>query len=209
MHKVSRLFFWKYACLSMFFFMSIVPLQHIDAAGPVQKEIQPFILPESHGKNISLDDYPQAKGFIIVFTCNHCPFAGLYTSRLNTLYQEYQPEHIPLIAINPMDTLVYQEENLDGMRNHADSAGYIFPYLQDAGQDIAKKFGATHTPQAFILWKEKNALIVRYSGALDDNGKYPDKAFSYIRMALDELLQGRAVSRPSVPSFGCRIYYRK
>ncbi len=172
------------------------------------KEVPAFELRNTDGKLVSMNGYKNAKGFIVVFSCNHCPFAKLYTARLNALNTKYKALNVPLLVVNPMDSLVYEDENMKGMRAWAKSQHFNFPYLQDAAQSVAKAFYAAHTPQAFVLWKTGDKWIVRYSGAIDDNGKHPEQAHSFVAKAVDELLQGKTVSEPENLSFGCAIHYR-
>ena len=150
-----------------------------------------------------------AKGYIIMFTCNHCPFAKLYTKRLNELNTKYKASGLPLLAINSMDTAVYKDESFDMMQKKAQSEKINFPYLSDAKQTVGKNFGAKHTPQAFIIWKEENNWVIKYSGSVDDNGEHPEEAIPLLANAADQLLQGKPISKPETESFGCRIFYRK
>lgn len=172
------------------------------------KTITNFSLKSSDGSLVSLGDYPSAKGFIVVFTCNHCPFAKLYPQRFNQLNSKYLPQGVPLLAINSMDTLVYDDESLEKMKSKATEDGFNFPYLQDSEQSVGKLFGAEHTPQAFIIWKVEGIWKVKYCGAIDDNGEHPELAIPYVANTVDELLHGKPVSMPQTPSFGCRIFYR-
>jgi peroxiredoxin len=143
---------------------------------------------------------------MVIFTCNHCPFAKLYTQRFNELAGKFTPLGVPLLAVNSMDTLVYEEESFSLMKERA--AGLRFPYLQDAAQTVGKAFGAEHTPQAFVIWREKGHWLVKYRGAIDDNGEHPELATPFIANAVSELLAGKPVSVPETESFGCRIFYR-
>ena len=174
----------------------------------IGNEVKPFSLINCNGKDFSLVDYRDANGFILVFTCNHCPFAKLYTQRLNEMNAKYKALGVPLIAINPMDSNIYEEETFAGMQSWATEKKFNFPYLQDASQDVARMFHATHTPDAFVIWKEQGKYIIRYSGAIDDNGEKPAEAHSFIGAAVDQLLSGKSVTKPETFSFGCAISYR-
>jgi glutathione peroxidase-family protein len=176
----------------------------------VANTISDFTLQNVDGKNISLKDYPDAKGFIIVFTCNSCPFAKLYTGRMNDLYEKYKSQDIPLLAINSLDTTLFANESFAAMKEHAKSAGFNFPYLHDPMQVILKDFKADRTPEAFIIWKENNRWKIEYSGAIDDNGAEPDKVTQhYVTNAIDELIAGKQVTTAETHSVGCSIFYRK
>jgi peroxiredoxin len=175
----------------------------------IGKAIPDFNLRNVNDKMVSLKDYPNAKGFIIVFTCNHCPFAKLYTKRLNDLNTKYNALNVPLLAINPMDTMVYADECFSKMRERAKSDGFNFPYLSDGSQLVTQNFSVLRTPQAFVIWKENNQWIMKYSGAIDDNGSEPDSVKNnYLSNAVDELLAGKQVSIPEIRSVGCYIHYR-
>jgi peroxiredoxin len=174
------------------------------------QQIKDFSLPDVEGKYVSLSKYKKAKGFIIVFSCNHCPFAQFYHERLNRLNDKYKKQDLHLITINPMDTLMYENENLPEMRNLALKNDFNFPYLLDASQGVAKNFNATRTPQAFLIWKEKDKFIVKYSGAIDDNGAEPEKVQNnYLEDAIISQLNGKTIKNPNTVSVGCKIIYRK
>ncbi len=173
------------------------------------KAISDFNLRNTNGKSVSLSDYRNAKGFIVIFTCNHCPFAKLYSKRINDLSAKYSALNVPLIAINSMDTLIYKEESFAKMKLKAKGDKFNFPYLQDAMQVVGKNFEADHTPSAFVIWKENNQWKIKYKGCIDDNGENPQLAKSFISNAVDDLLRGKSVTNPETESFGCKIFYRK
>ncbi len=190
-----------------------VPLkQTFGGTKPVQvgRKVEDFSLKNVDDKIISLSNYPLAKGFVIIFTCNHCPFANLYPSRFNELALEYGIKNVPLIAINGMDSVTYEDETISAMKKKAEENKFVFPYLQDAAQTVTRQFQAERTPQAFIIWKENNDWLIKYTGAIDDNGSEPDKAKNkYIKKALDELLSNKPVLVSETASIGCAIYLRK
>ncbi|MEP6795819.1 MAG: thioredoxin family protein [Saprospiraceae bacterium] len=168
-----------------------------------------FSLQNIDGRYLSLNDFPDSKGFIIVFTCNHCPFAKLYPGRLNKLNEKYAPLHVPLIAINSVDSLDFEEETLMIMKQKALENKFTFPYLRDVTQEVAKTFGADKTPHAFVIWKENNQWIIRYNGALDDNGAEPEKVtHAFVADAVDALLEGHKIKDPETNSIGCAIKFR-
>ncbi|MCX6273912.1 MAG: thioredoxin family protein [Bacteroidetes bacterium] len=169
-----------------------------------------FHLLNVNGKMVSLKDYPSARGFIVVFTCNHCPFAKLYPERMNQLNNRYKPLGVPLIAISSTDTIVYEEDGFKNMVAKATAEKFNFPYLMDGAQTVAKKFGAQKTPHAFVVWKIKGDFVVKYNGAIDDNGAEPEKAkIHYVANAVDALLKGKEVEIKETKSLGCQIHYRK
>lgn len=171
--------------------------------------IPDFNLRNVDGKMTSTSDYKNAKRFIVIFTCNHCPFAKLYSKRMNDLNKKYSALNIPLIAINSMDTLIYAEESFSKMKLKAKSESFNFPYLQDALQASGKNFGAEHTPTAYVIWKENNQWKIKYKGSINDNGENPLIAKPFVANAVDELLNGQPVTNSEPQSFGCAIFYRK
>jgi len=159
---------------------------------------------------VSLSDYKEAKGFIVVFTCNKCPMAKFYSQRLNQMDAKYKRMGVPLLAVNSMDTLAYAEESFKLMQKKIKKEQLTFPYLQDKKQNIAKEFKATHTPQAFVIWKNKSGkFVIKYQGAIDDNAGEPEKAkHHFLTDAVDELLENKEVTMSKSESFGCRIFFR-
>ncbi len=172
------------------------------------KVVNDFCLRNIDGKMVSSKAYKNAKGLIVVFTCNHCPFAKLYTKRLNDLNTKFSKLHVPLIAINSMDTLIYEDETFELMQKRSKQEKYNFPYLQDGSQTVGKQFKAEYTPTAFVIWKINNKWVIKYKGAIDDNGEKPKIAISYISKMVNELLLNKNVSTTVTASFGCKIFYR-
>lgn len=162
-----------------------------------------------NGKMVSLDDYKNAKGVIVIFTCNHCPFAKMYQSRVNDLNKKYMSKGYPVIAISPNDVEAVPEDNFEEMGKRAKEQGYTYPYLLDGTQDIARAFNAVKTPHAFLLQNEKGRWILRYAGAIDDNGSEPEKAtHHYVEEAISDLNAGRAVQVATTKSVGCGIKWK-
>lgn len=176
--------------------------------GDPSKTIQDFSLKNVDNKTISTKAFPDAKGFIVVFICNECPFAKLYSKRLNELSTKYKALDVPLLAINSMDTLVYEDESFKDMQLKAKNDKFKFPYLHDVDQLVAKNFNAEHTPSAFIIWKVQNRWVIKYKGAIDDNGQNPFIATPYVANNVDALLKNLPVILNETLSFGCRIFYR-
>lgn len=176
----------------------------------IEKRIKDFSLKNIDGKQISLSTYPDAKGFIIVFTCNHCPFAKLYPPRFNELNTKYSALGVPLLAISSTDTINYESDCFPKMQEKAKNEKFNFPYLFDGEQSVAKNFGAQKTPHAFVIWKEGDKWLVKYDGAIDDNGMEPEKVKEkYVENAVNALLKGKEVSVKETKSIGCQIHFRK
>lgn len=174
----------------------------------INRIIKPFSAPTALGTLFSLQEKDEYTAIAVVFTCNHCPFANLYTDRLNAFYQEYLPKGVLLIAINPMDSVLYDDETLSNMKTKAIKDQFLFPYLQDADQTIAKAFSADFTPQVYLLQNRKSSWNIVYKGIIDDNGKSPEIAKKYLKEATDSLLLQRPIKDSIIESFGCKIIYR-
>ncbi|MBW8358589.1 MAG: thioredoxin family protein [Weeksellaceae bacterium] len=173
-------------------------------------EATDFSLKNIDGKMVSLSDYKSAKGFIVIFTCNHCPYAKKYEERIVALDKRYASQDYPVIAINPNDPQVQPEDDFREMIVRAKEKGFTFPYLVDEGQKIYPQYGATKTPHVFILNKEKGTNIVRYIGAIDNNYEDAnDVSEFYVRDAVDSLLRGQEIKTPKTVAIGCTIKVRK
>lgn len=128
-----------------------------------------FKLENIDGTMVSLSDFEDAKGFIITFTCNTCPYAIAYEDRVEALNKKYASKGYPVIAIMPNNTTIKPGDNMEAMQKRAKEKGFTFPYLIDAEQDIYPQYGATKTPHIYVLQKTKKGNIVKYIGAIDDN----------------------------------------
>lgn len=181
-----------------------------DAGYHVGDKAADFKLKNIDGKMVSLANYKDAKGFIVVFTCNHCPFAKAYENRIIALDKKYSAKGYPVIAIQPNDASVVEEDSYANMQARAKEKGYTFPYLLDETQATAHAFGATRTPHVFVLQKSGGDNIVKYIGAIDDNSD-DEKAVKekYVENAVDALLAGKPVATTSTKAIGCTIKWRK
>jgi peroxiredoxin len=180
------------------------------AFAPQKQLVNDFSLMNIDGNKVSLANYKDARGFIIVFTCNHCPFAKLYPPRLNELNNRFKPLGVPLIAISSTDTMMYEEDTYPNMVTKAKEEQFNFPYLFDEMQTVAKNFKAQKTPHAFVIWKENNSWVVKYNGAIDDNGMESNKVTeTYVADAVNALLNGKPILTKETNSIGCQIAFRK
>jgi peroxiredoxin len=169
-----------------------------------------FKLKNIDNKMVSLSDFKDAKGYIVIFTCNHCPYAKAYESRIIALNDKYAPKGYPVIAINPNDPKILPEDSFEGMQQRAKDKGFTFPYLLDEGQKIYPQFGATRTPHVFVLNKENGKNIVRYIGAIDDNyADINDISHKYVEAAVDALLANEPIVQTTTVAIGCSIKAQK
>ena len=155
---------------------------------------------------VSLADYPEAKGFIVVFTCNHCPYAVANEDRVIALDAKYKEQGYPVIAINPNDPEVNEEDSFENMKIRAEEKGFTFPYLLDEGQEIYPQYGATKTPHVYVLEKTDEGNRVAYIGAIDDNTNEPENVTEkYVENAVDALLAGEEIAVTETVAIGCSI----
>ncbi|HOS49606.1 MAG TPA: thioredoxin family protein [Bacteroidia bacterium] len=189
------------------YFLLLILAIAISAKG---QTINDFQLLSTSGKNFKLSDNANAKGYIVVFTSNNCPFAKLYPERLKALNKKYEPLGIPLVCIRSTDTTVMDEDVYEKMIELTKREQFNFPYLVDGDQEVAAQFHADKTPHAFVIWKENEQWVVKYSGAIDDNGAEEKKVkHRYVAEAVDALLGGKEVAIKKTASVGCAIHYRK
>ena len=128
-----------------------------------------FKLKNVDNKEVSFSNYPDAKGFIVVFTCNTCPYAIGYEQRIIDLDKKFKPQGYPVIAINPNDPEASKADTFDKMQALAKEKKYTFPYLFDQGQLVTDQYGAKRTPHLFIVSKTEKGTIVEYTGAIDND----------------------------------------
>ncbi|MBC35415.1 MAG: thioredoxin family protein [Bacteroidetes bacterium] len=165
-----------------------------------------FKLKGVDGKKVSLKDYSDEKGVIVIFTCNHCPYAKLYEDRIIALNNEYAPKGFPVVAINPNDPEVQPEDSFDLMKVRAEEKGFTFPYLFDAKQEVYPAFGATRTPHVYLLKNKGGDFYVKYIGAIDDNARDASKVEEeFVATAIDALMAGERVATTETKAVGCSI----
>jgi len=165
-----------------------------------------FKLKNIDGSMVSLADFNKAKGFIVVFTCNTCPYAVAYEDRVEALNKKYADQGYPVIAIMPNNTKVKPGDNFEAMQARAKAKGFTFPYLMDEGQKIYPQYGATKTPHVYILQRTKKGNEVMYIGAIDDN--YQDASAvnkKYVENAVNALISGKDIEEKETRAIGCSI----
>ncbi|MFY0603402.1 MAG: thioredoxin family protein [Flavobacteriaceae bacterium] len=165
-----------------------------------------FSLKNIDGKMVSMMDYKDAKGFIVIFTCNSCPYSVANEDRIIALDKKYKTMGYPVIAINPNDPEVQPRDSFDRMKIRAKEKGFTFPYLLDEGQEVYPVYGATKTPHVYLLNKEKGKLIVAYIGAIDNNSRNAKAVTKkYVENAVDALLKGKKPTETDTKAIGCSI----
>lgn len=166
----------------------------------------PFTLKNIDDKNVSLRDYRDQNGVILIFTTNHCPYSVAYEDRIVALQDKFAEKGFPVVAINPNNPASYPEDSFENMKKRAKDKGFNFPYLFDDGQKIYPQYGATKTPHVYVLEKEPDAFYVRYIGAIDDNYKKPEEVEQkFVENAVMALLNGREIQVKTTKAIGCSI----
>lgn len=164
-----------------------------------------FSLPGVDGKTWALSALTKYPVLIIVFSCNHCPYVQAYEDRMIAMQREYEGR-VMLVAINSNDEQHYPEDSFEEMKRRAHMKGFNFLYLRDDSQSVARAYGATHTPQLFLL----DALRqVRYSGKFDDQWQQPQQVTRfYVRDAVERVLSGSDPVEPYTHAIGCTIKWK-
>lgn len=172
--------------------------------------VKDFNLKNIDGKMISLASFEEAQGFIVVFTCNTCPYSKMYEQRIETLSKKYAYKGYPVVAINSNDVTKKPGDSYDEMVKLAKQNKYSFPYLHDESQEIATTYGATKTPHVYVLKKDNADLKVAYIGAIDNNSKDAKAANTfYVEDAVNNLLDGKEVSPNFTKAIGCTIKWKE
>jgi peroxiredoxin len=169
-----------------------------------------FSLKNTNGTLFSLSSLKKAKGAIVIFTCNHCPYSKAYEDRIIALDKKYKRKGYPVVAINSNDSLAYPEDSYSKMKMRSKEKGFTFPYLLDETQELAKTYGANKTPHVFIIKKEKYNWIVKYIGAIDDNYENPKEVKKkYVEDAVNALLKNKTIETQTTKAIGCGIKWKK
>ena len=158
------------------------------------------------GRTLSIAGAKGANGTLVIFTCNSCPWVQVWEGRIAELGNTYARQKIGVIAINSNDPAVKPDDDLAAMKERAKKLGLAFPYVVDAASDVARAFGASHTPEAF-LFDRKGKLV--YHGAVDDNAREPEKVTErWLRDALVATVAGKPVAVQETKAMGCSIKFR-
>ncbi len=166
-----------------------------------------FSLKGTDDQDHSLAQMSDVKGYVVTFTCNHCPYAVMYEDRLIDFHNRYAAKGYPVIAINPNDPAVEPEDSFEGMKTRAEEKEFPFLYLFDEKQEIYPQFGATKTPHVFLLDKD---MVVRYIGAIDNNAR--DAAAvteKYLENAIEAIEAGKDPEPNTTKAVGCSIKAKK
>lgn len=196
----------------LFMCMSIMMIASIAATYPASEDGEgykvgdkaiDFSLKGTDGKMHSLADYKDVNGYVVVFTCNTCPYAVMYEDRMIELAKEAKAQGFAIVAINPNDPAVQPGDSYDKMIVRAEEKSFNFPYLFDEGQEVYPVYGATRTPHVYLLDK---SMVVKYIGAIDDNAR--DAAAvqqKYVVNAMKMIKNGKSPDPSFTKAIGCSI----
>lgn len=158
---------------------------------------------------VKLTDYKAQKGVVVVFMANHCPFSKAYEDRLMAIHNRFSMQGYPVLAVQTSDVTIYPEDAYEVVQSRSRERGFPFPYTIDETQSVARAFGATRTPQVFVLTRTGSKFVVQYVGAIDDN---PQDAAGVQKHYLDEVLlsltTGRVLQTTTTRPIGCAVKWK-
>jgi peroxiredoxin len=157
------------------------------------------------GSDVSIANVASKQGTLVMFSCNHCPFVKAWQGRIASIGNAAKAKGIGVIIINPNDPTDYPEDSYAEMQKRAKDLGFTFPYVVDATSDVARAFGATHTPEAFLF--DKDGKLV-YHGAIDDSKEADQVTAHFLQDAINAALAGKAVPVAETKAIGCSIKFR-
>jgi peroxiredoxin len=163
-----------------------------------------FQLPDTTGRQVSSGP-DGTRATVVVFTCNHCPYALAWHDRIAQAARDYAEQDVRFLAINSNDSERYPRDSFAAMRTRVEHEDWPMPYLHDADQEVARAYGAKTTPDVFVL---DAGGVLRYRGAPDSDYDDADQRAAWIRDALDAVLSGDPPPRPETKSVGCSIKWK-
>lgn len=169
-----------------------------------------FNLKNVDGSMVSLADYDDTKGVILIFTCNECPYAKAYEDRIIALHEKYAEKGYPVVAVNPNDDEISKGDTYTAMKQRAADKEYPFPYLKDETQEVYKSYGATRTPHIYLLENKGGVFKVAYVGTIDDSAMDASSVSeTFLEDALSALMKGKAPDPAETKAVGCSIKAKK
>src|SRR5438132_212931 len=174
---------------------------------PLGTQAPDFRLPDTSGKMVALTDLKNAPALLVIFMCNHCPYVKHIRSGLGQLARDYQPRGLAVVGISSNDVANYPQDSPAKMAEEAKAAGYIFPYLYDETQEVAKAYRAACTPDLYLFDKAQHLV---YRGQFDDSrpGNHIPVTGKDLRAAIDAVLASKPVAPQQKPSIGCNIKWK-
>lgn len=168
--------------------------------------IQDFALKSVKNTTVKLSDYADQKGVIVIFSCNECPYVHKYEQRMMDLHNTYSPQGWPVLAISSNDAARMKGNSYKNMKRRAKELGFPFEYVHDADQEQLRRFGATKTPEVFLLSNDEGRFTLEYTGAIDDNPRKAEGVSEkYVEQAIAQLEAGQEVKVKETKAIGCGI----
>jgi peroxiredoxin len=164
-----------------------------------------FDLPGVDGRNHTLGEYAEAPVLVLVQSCNHCPYVLAWEGRINALAREYADRGVRIVAVSSNDAEAYPADSFEAMVEHAREAGYVFDYLYDESQVVARTLGSERTPEAFVFDADRRLV---YHGAIDDNRDETEVTTQYLRDGIEAALAGTEPAIADTPPVGCTVKWR-
>lgn len=171
----------------------------------IHDQVPSFTLPDTKGQVQSLDGTRGAPATVVIFTCNHCPYALAWHDRLSAVADDYANQGVRSFAINSNDAERYPADSFEKMQQRTENEAWPMPYLHDENQAVAASWGAKTTPDIFVLDSEHR---LRYRGAPDSDYDDPKQNAAWLREALDSLLAGNEITRAETEPVGCSIKWK-
>jgi peroxiredoxin len=167
-----------------------------------------FNLPDTEGKIVSLDNFKEAKAFLVIFMCNHCPFVKHILNEMVKFIKDYQAKSVAVVGINSNDVINYPDDSPTKMAELVKEAGFTFPYLYDETQEVAKAYHAACTPDFFLFDSTKKLV---YRGQMDDSrpGNGIPVTGADLTAAINAVIEGKPVNEEQKPSMGCNIKWKQ
>lgn len=167
-----------------------------------------FELPGVDGSVHHLATYlRQFQAVAVIFMCNHCPYVRMYLERMKQLQDEFSPQGISLVGINSNDDTTYPDDSFENMKTFAQQQQLNFPYLRDVSQDVARSFGASRTPEVFLL--DRNGIL-QYTGLIDDNPQNAEGVkVAYLKEAIAQLVSGHSITNTTTSAIGCSVKWHQ
>ena len=169
-----------------------------------------FSLPGTDGKTYSLNDFRNARALVVIFMCNHCPYVVAVQERINELARRFKDQGVALVGINSNDAVRYPADSFEAMKVRATEQAYSFPYLYDETQSVARAYDAACTPDPYLYENQGDGkFALRYHGRIDDSWKDANQVqCEELAEAITQVLAGRPVRAPGIPSMGCNIKWK-
>ncbi|HEY6398099.1 MAG TPA: thioredoxin family protein [Solirubrobacteraceae bacterium] len=164
-----------------------------------------FELPDTKGDTWSVPDSDVESATVVLFTCNHCPYALAWQDRIAQTARDYADRGVRFLAINSNDSERYPRDSYEAMKKRVAAEDWPMPYLHDATQEVARAYAAEKTPHLFVLDADRR---LRYAGAADADYDDPALRAQWLREALDAVLSGDEPARPQTRAVGCSIKWK-